>query len=220
MNILGILQSILYVIMNALLYPVMALIVLLFIMMLADLGAFISEFAFRRNKNSDTEELAGMISLEISRGQIARAQGVIKDYLKSTHIGDKILKGFLKDLSAQINKGTDNLDIHIENMLQGHEINVSRMLDKTRMLVRLGPILGLMGTLIPMGGALLALSHGDLEQMANNLIIAFSTTVVGMAVGGLAYVVSIVRERWYEEDMKNMEYLTELMVRNIAKGAE
>jgi len=215
MNILGYLQSILYLIMNALLYPVMGLIVFLFILMLFNLGAFISEFAFRRGKNQDAEDLALKMSGEISRNRFVEATGLIKNHLKSPYIGSKILRGFLKDLAVQVNKGVGNLDIRIENILQEHEIAVSKLLDKTRILVRLGPLLGLMGTLIPMGGALLALSKGDLTLMSNNLIIAFSTTVVGLAVGALAYVVSVVRERWYEEDMKNMEYLTELMIRNI-----
>ena len=121
----------------------------------------------------------------------------------------------MRDLSAQIGKGLDNLDIRIENTLQEYEIEVSRLLDKTRVLVRVGPMLGLMGTLIPMGAALLALSKGDLAQMANCLIIAFGTTVAGLAIGVLAYVVSVVRERWYAEDTKDMGYIAELLMRNM-----
>ncbi len=217
MNILGYLQSILYLIMNALLYPVMALIVFLFILVLVDLGSFVSEYAFRRGKNEDTEELALRMSNDISHGKFTEAAGLVTDYLKTPYIGSKVLRSYLRTLSVQVNKGIENLDIRLENILQEHEIGVSKLLDKTRVLVRLGPILGLMGTLIPMGGALLALSKGDLSLMATNLIIAFSTTVVGLAIGGLAYIIAVVRERWYESDMKNMEYLTELMIRNIAK---
>lgn len=219
MNILGYMQSTLYLIMNALLYPVMGLLIFLFILILFASGTFVSEFAFRRKRNQDAskdmELLAGKISNDISHKRLRDADEQIKAFLKKPYTVSQMLRTFLKDLSIQIDKGVDDLDIRIENTIQEHELRVTKLLDKTRVLIRIGPMLGLMGTLIPMGPALLALTKGDLEQMANCLIIAFGTTVVGLAVGALAYVVSIVRERWYAEDMKDIAYLAELLMRNV-----
>ncbi|RLB18335.1 MAG: hypothetical protein DRG35_00940, partial [Deltaproteobacteria bacterium] len=207
MNILGYMQSTLYLIMNALLYPVMGLLIFLFILMLFISGAFVSEFAFRRKRNQDTgqdsEWLAMKLSNDMSHGRFKEAADKIMAYIKKPYTGNQLTRRFLNALSAQIGKGLDNLDIRIENTLQEYEIEVSRLLDKTRVLVRVGPMLGLMGTLIPMGVALLALSQGDLAQMSNCLIIAFGTTVAGLAIGVLAYVISVVRERWYAEDTKD-----------------
>lgn len=219
MNILGYMQSTLYLIMNALLYPVMGLLIVLFVLMLFISGAFVSEFAFRRKRyqdaGQDCEWLAMKLSNDMSNGRFREAADKIMAYLKKPYMGSQLRRGFLRDLSAQIGKGLDNLDIRIENTLQEYEIEVSRLLDKTRVLVRVGPMLGLMGTLIPMGAALLALSKGDLAQMANCLIIAFGTTVAGLAIGVLAYVISVVRERWYAEDTKDMGYIAELLMRNM-----
>jgi len=219
MNILGYMQSTLYVIMNALLYPVMGLLIFLFILMLFISGAFVSEFAFRRKRNHDTDQdnewLAMKVSNDMSHARLTEAADKIRAYLEKPYMGSQLRRGFLRDLSAQIGKGLDNLDIRIENTLQEYELEVSRLLDKTRVLVRVGPMLGLMGTLIPMGAALLALSKGDLAQMANCLIIAFGTTVAGLAIGVLAYVISVVRERWYAEDTKDMGYIAELLMRNM-----
>ena len=219
MNILGYMQSIFYLMMNAMLYPVMGLLIFLFIYMLYVSGAFVSEFAFRRkrdhNSDKDSEWLVMKVSNDISHGGFGEAADKIKAYLKKPYMESQLGRGFLKDLSAQIGKGLDNLDIRIENTLQKYEIEVSRLQDKTRVLVRVGPMLGLMGTLIPMGAALLALSKGDLAQMANCLIIAFGTTVAGLAIGILAYVISVVRERWYAEDTKDMGYIAELLVANL-----
>lgn len=219
MNILGYMQSTLYLIMNALLYPVVGLLIFLFILMLFISGGFVSEFAFRRKRNQgisqDIESLALNLSNDMSRERFKEAGEKLKVYLRKPYIGSQLKRGFLKDLSAQIGKGMDSFDIRIENTLQEYEIEVSRLLDKTRVLIRIGPMLGLMGTLIPMGPALLALSKGDLAQMANSLIIAFGTTVAGLVVGALAYVVSIARERWYAEDTKDMAYLAELLMRNV-----
>ena len=219
MNILGYMQSTLYLIMNALLYPVMGLLIFLFILMLFISGAFVSEFAFRRKRNQDTgqdsEWLAMKLSNDMSHGRFKEAADKIMAYIKKPYTGNQLTKRFLNALSVQIGKGLDNLDIRIENTLQEYEIEVSRLLDKTRVLVRVGPMLGLMGTLIPMGAALMALSQGDLTQMSNCLIIAFGTTVAGLAIGVLAYVISVVRERWYAEDTKDMAYIAELLMRNM-----
>jgi biopolymer transport protein ExbB/TolQ len=87
------------------------------------------------------------------------------------------------------------------------------------MVTRLGPTLGLMGTLIPMGPGLAALGNGDIQGLSQAIIIAFDTTVVGLAAGGVAYVISKIRRRWYEENLSNIETLTEavLEVLNNAK---
>jgi len=219
MNILGYMQSTLYLIMNALLYPVMGLLIVLFVLMLFISGAFVSEFAFRRKRNQDTgqdsEWLAMKLSNDMSHGRFKEAADKIMAYIKKPYTGNQLTRRFLNALSAQIGKGLNNLDIRIENTLQEYEIEVSRLLDKTRILVRVGPMLGLMGTLIPMGAALMALSQGDLTQMSNCLIIAFGTTVAGLAIGVLAYVISVVRERWYAEDTKDMAYIAELLMRNM-----
>jgi len=72
-------------------------------------------------------------------------------------------------------------------------------------------MLGLMGTLIPMGPALLALAGGDIETLAKNLIVAFGSTVLGLAAGLIGHFLSMVRSRWYEQDMSDMEYLSEIL---------
>ncbi len=68
-------------------------------------------------------------------------------------------------------------------------------------------MLGLMGTLIPMGPALRGLSQGDLESMTGNLIIAFNTTVIGLLVGALCYVIFTIRQHWYNKDLLDLDYL-------------
>ena len=64
-----------------------------------------------------------------------------------------------------------------------------------------------MGTLIPMGPGLAALGAGNIELLAQAIIIAFDTTVTGLAASAVSYVVSKLRKRWYEEDLSNFEVL-------------
>jgi biopolymer transport protein ExbB/TolQ len=84
-----------------------------------------------------------------------------------------------------------------------------RRLDLTRFFIRVGPILGLMGTLIPISPALVGLARGDTQTLSANLIVAFSTTVVGLLIGSTAYFVSLVRERMYAQDIADLQYVLE-----------
>jgi biopolymer transport protein ExbB/TolQ len=83
-----------------------------------------------------------------------------------------------------------------------------------RFVIRVGPALGLMGTLIPMGIALSAMAQGDMPKMAGSMVTAFTTVVVGLACSVVAYIMSLVKEKWVRADMREMEYLTEHMLRD------
>ena len=82
-------------------------------------------------------------------------------------------------------------------------------LDKYLIVTRAGPALGLIGTLVPMGTALAGLGQGDFSVMTSELVLAYTTTVVGLLVGSLAFVFYAVRRRYAENDIREMEYLTE-----------
>ena len=68
-----------------------------------------------------------------------------------------------------------------------------------------------MGTLIPMGPALVGLSTGDIASMAYNMQVAFSTTVIGLFAGAIGLMTQQVKRRWYLKDMANLEFITNLL---------
>ena len=70
-------------------------------------------------------------------------------------------------------------------------------------------MLGLMGTLIPMGPALRGGAMGNLESLAENMIVAFTTTVVGLLIGGLCYGMYLSRQYWYARDLADIEHVFE-----------
>lgn len=74
---------------------------------------------------------------------------------------------------------------------------------------QLGPILGLLGTLIPLGPGLAALGSGDIVTLAEALTVAFDTTVTGLVIGALAYLVSKFKKQWYESDLIVLETIAE-----------
>ena len=96
-----------------------------------------------------------------------------------------------------------------QKMLSDFEIECERELSAAKGLTKTGPILGLMGTLIPLGPALVGLAEGNIISMAQNLQVAFSTTVVGVLVGGVGYLVQLNKQRWFAQDLNNLEFIFE-----------
>ena len=99
----------------------------------------------------------------------------------------------------------------VKRLLSEFEIEADKDLGVSKILTKLGPMMGLMGTLIPMGPALAGLASGDIESMARNMQVAFSTTVTGLVAAAIGYVTQQVKQRWYLQDMTNLEYLSEII---------
>ena len=74
-------------------------------------------------------------------------------------------------------------------------------------MTRIAPMLGLMGTLIPLGPALTGLASGDLATLSSNLVVAFTATVVGVLLGCCSYTMNLVRKNWYQRDHSTLEHL-------------
>jgi len=121
----------------------------------------------------------------------------------------KFVHMFLNNLATL--KNDELFPVRLQKLLQTCDEEMTKRLEKTRTAVRIGPILGLMGTLIPMGPALLALTQGDINTLATSLIFAFGTTVLGLLVGGVAYVITTVRQHWYDKDMNDIRYICEML---------
>lgn len=100
-------------------------------------------------------------------------------------------------------------EAEIQNLLRKRIQDVSGGLDKYQIVTRTGPALGLIGTLVPMGTALAGLGQGDFSVMTSELVLAYTTTVVGLLTGSLSFLIYTVRRRYAENDIREMEFLTE-----------
>ena len=99
---------------------------------------------------------------------------------------------------------------HVPALLQLQWHHNDMCLNIAKNLTKFGPILGLMGTLIPMGPALVGLSTGDVASMAYNMQVAFATTVIGLFSGGIGYILLQVKQRWIDRDLLNLDFLAGL----------
>lgn len=98
-----------------------------------------------------------------------------------------------------------------QRLVADFEIEADRDLATSKTLSKMGPMLGLMGTLIPMGPALVGLSTGDIASMAYNMQVAFATTVVGLFAAAIGFITQQVKQRWYLRDLSNLEFVAELL---------
>jgi biopolymer transport protein ExbB/TolQ len=137
----------------------------------------------------------------------------LREYLDRRQGRLRGLQQYRRMLDPQVLSRSANLDLEMEKRLQEAELELIKSLDKVRFAIRVGPAVGLMGTLIPMGISLAALAQGDMPKMAGSMVTAFTATVVGLGCGVAAYLISLVREKWVRADMREMEYLTEIRLR-------
>lgn len=103
----------------------------------------------------------------------------------------------------------------LEHIVLEREERARHGLTASRALVKVGPSLGLIGTLIPMGSSLAAMSTGNLEAMAGQMVVAFTSTIVGLVTGTLAYVVAAVRQQWVAESVREDRFLAERLATEL-----
>ena len=122
---------------------------------------------------------------------------------------------------AAAHDSVDPLELRLERVLQSSERLRWRSLSRLRLAVRVGPSLGLMGTLIPMANALQGLATGNLPALASNMVTAFAATVIGLTISVTAYLVSAARESWVRADSEELAFHAErLMQRQSAPEKE
>ncbi len=136
--------------------------------------------------------------------------GLVREHLDRKRGLRPAIDNYRKDLSQLIaTTGQQHLDLEIESLLQESERKINKPVERARFVVRAGPGIGLMGTLIPMGVALAALAHGSMPSMAQHMVHAFNAAVVGLGSGVVAFAIALVREQWIRSDIIEMRYLTE-----------
>lgn len=188
-----ILNKVLYWISTGLMLPVVVILILLFLRALVALGTFYGAYITRLKTSKALDAYLGVVAKSgLGNQGIPTGKGDVMIYMG--HL--------LKAIQSPVNR---------EKTLADFEIAMSRQLATTKSMSKLGPVLGLMGTLIPMGPALVSLASGNIASMAENMQVAFSTTVVGLIVGAIGYLLTEVKQRWFARDLSQLNYIADLI---------
>ena len=202
------LTSLIHIISESLLTPVVVLLVISIVIVILSFGGLINEFISRKPITSkNLEDLIRRVSFSKDVNQM-------KEEINRSNLFD-----YQKNLLLRI---ADNHDIGSEarkalagELISAEETRLIKKTNKTDILVRVGPILGLLGTLIPLGPGLAALGTGDIATLAQSLTIAFDTTVTGLTVGAVAYIISKYKKQWYETELIDVETVAEAELETI-----
>lgn len=192
-------SDILYWISTGLLVPVIVLLIILFCRALLLAGSFYGQYmSIRKTEAVLRNELGTLTSTTVGE------------------LGSKVPQKSKSLVIMYIHQILDARETpaQVQRLLANFEIAADKDLAISKTLTKLGPILGLMGTLIPMGPALAGLASGDIASMAYNMQIAFATTVVGLVAGAVGFLTQQVKQRWYLQDMTNLEFIAELLNEN------
>ena len=130
-------------------------------------------------------------------------------------------RALLRELIAHMHLPEDALTEVAKRLLAEEEKRYRKSLSPVEAASRVAPMLGLMGTLIPLGPGITALSSGDLTTLSSSLLMAFDTTVVGLAVAVVCYLVAKVRRGWYNDYLACLEsMLNTLLEKREILGAQ
>lgn len=204
-----ILTSTLDLVSQSLQIPVIIFLLLFAVAVVVLLGGLIREF--RHRKTISNAEMKNLISGISNAGSESEMLNIIEN--------SEIPNSQKNDLKEIISSDMD-MESRIalaKKLVNSREKKLEKRLSYTDIITRIGPTLGLMGTLIPMGPGLAALGTGDIVTLSNAIIVAFDTTVVGIGAGALAYVISKIRRRWYGEYIANLDVLTDVVLSRIKK---
>jgi biopolymer transport protein ExbB/TolQ len=199
---------------EALRVPVLVLTLLALAAVLLELGSFIVELLRRRRRDfirlrSVADEARAAL---IERGDQASARESLAQVAWSGGMGR-----VLAFLVGQF--GRPDGEALMAKSLADYDFGAMRRLERTRLLVRAGPALGLMGTLIPLSPALAGLAAGDVQELSENLRVAFSVTVIGLLIGAIAFGISLVRDRLYGQDLSDLEFVANRLTAPVPAAA-
>lgn len=196
------LSQIMHIVAQSLLIPCIIFLLYFVLVSVIEIGALVGEMTNRRKDNHF--KLAEFLSK-------LRLAGNIEQKIRDSYLPAQLKRtteNFL-DLTASTTTGQR---IIAQKILGDEESRVAKICEKTELIAKMGPMLGLMGTLIPLGPGLVAMGKGDFNMLAQYLIVSFDCTIIGIFAGGLAFTVSKVRRRWYERHLNDLEAILETII--------
>lgn len=191
---MNIISNILYWISTGLLVPVIVLLIYFFLRALLLIGVFFGQYMAERK----TAAILDSRIRDLSPQEVIPFVESLSDADGSMAV--RYLKAIVKEQGNEA---------RIDLLVSDYELEADKNVATSKILTKMGPILGLMGTLIPMGPALVGLATGDIASMAYNMQVAFATTVVGLVVSAIGFVTQQAKERWALHNLIILDFVAQ-----------
>lgn len=194
------------------LVPTMIVLFVCILVSILSIGSILMEYFQERKKNKF--ELEDFLQQINDKNIDEYSSEVIKsDLLRRQK--DTILK-----LLDNVNLSSMGVQGVAQKLLLKDENHYDKIVYKTDLVAKLGPMFGLIGTLIPLGPGLLALGEGDALTLSKSLLIAFDTTIAGLIAAAICFIISRIRKKWYEEYVMNTQAIMEYILEEVTDNAD
>ena len=185
---------------NSLLIPDIILLLCLFGRSLLLLGSFYNQFMMKRKND---REISHKVKI-LRNDNIDELRNALPEKDNSLFVR------YMRDLLAN-----PPSEAYSDYLISKFENDAEKDIAVSKLLTKIGPILGLLGTLIAMSPALVGLSTGDIAGMAYNMQVVFATTVVGLVISAVGIVTLQFKQRWYAKDVNNLDYTSRVLTGNM-----
>ena len=188
-------SQILFLVSDSLLIPDIIVLLVLFVRALFLIGSFYNQYITKYKNERQLRPILNALTPE----RIDELQAALPERDNSLYI---------KYLRAILARPAD--DTYADYMITNFENDAEKDVVTSKLLAKVGPVLGLIGTLIAMSPALTGLSQGDISKMASNMQVVFATTVVGLVVSLVGLVTLQFKQRWYAKEVNQLDYITRI----------
>ena len=195
-------SEILFWVANSLLIPDSIALLLLFVRSLLLVGSFYNHF-ITKQKN---DKLLNNLIQDLSAEKVENLKSILPQKDNSLYI--KYLRRLLS---------REPSEAYSEYLISNFETEADKDLSISKILAKIGPVLGLIGTLIAMSPALVNLSSGDVSGMAYNMQIVFATTVIGLVVSMAGLITLQFKQRWYSQESNHLFYISQILIEKSEK---
>ena len=191
-------SKVLFWVANSLLIPDIIILLFLFARSLLLIGGFYNQYMVKRkNDKALTDKIKNLNYSSI---------GLLKAALPQQD--NSLFISYMRDLLT-----IPPSEAYSDFLISNFENEAEKDISLSKLLAKMGPVLGLIGTLIAMSPALVGLSTGDISGMAYNMQVVFATTVVGLVVSAVGLVTLQFKQRWYACDVNNLDYVARILIK-------
>lgn len=187
--------------------PVKVVLILFLIISIIMFGGLIAEFLQRRYL---TVKAASVVDA------IKKGGNDVSTIIKNSHLLAK-QKRLLLELTIHQKLSNEMKENFAKSLLDNYNQNLDFTIRKSDLIIKLGPTFGLLGTLIPLGPGIIALSQGDTATLSYSLLAAFDTTVIGLIAASTCTIISLIRRNWYSKDRIMLTLIMEAIVEEESK---
>ena len=189
-------SQILFLVSDSLLIPDIIVLLVLFVRALLLVGSFYNRFITKYKNDRQLNEAIKGFSAE----KVEALKNLLPERDNSLYIQ------YLRDL---LDHNPD--EAYYDYIISNFENEGEKDIATSKLLAKVGPVLGLIGTLIAMSPALTGLSTGDISKMASTMQVVFATTVVGLVISLVGLVTLQFKQRWYSKEINNLEYISRVL---------